>query len=390
MASITKATTKDGRTRYRVRWRVDGRTVERWAPTLAAARALKTQAESDALTGVPLDPKAGIRVLNDYFAEWIVTRLVKGRALSPSTRIGYERLWRRTVASSLGHNQLRALRPEMIRSWHSDVTIRAGSDQAAKAYRLLRAVLATAEADELLRINPCRIRGGGQEHHQERPMVATALVLDLAEAIEPRYRALVLVAGFAGLRTGESLGLGRSDVDLLHGELRIAAQAQELAGRGRTLLDPKSEAGRRVVAIPAIVADSLETHLHTFHRCRSRGMGLHRPERYASATRHAVKGMAGGGSQDWCALGSASTRSTPPRSHPHGEDARRHDKGAHGPNRTCFVASGAHLPARHRRTRPRHRVLSGHRGGRYGAGAARPSGGATPSQLWGWRGVGAR
>ncbi len=264
MASITRTTTKDGTARYRVRWRVDGRTVEKWASTLASARALKTQAESDALGGVSLDPKAGARVLNDYFAGWITTRLVKGRALSPSTRIGYERLWRRTIQPSIGRNQLRALRPETVRSWHGDLTTRAGNDQAAKAYRLLRAVLTTAETDELIRANPCRIRGGGQEHHGERPMVATSLVLDLAEAIAPRYRALVLVAGFAGLRTGESLALRRADVDLLHGELRVTAQAQELVGRGRTVLAPKSEAGRRIVAIPSIVVEALEAHLAAF------------------------------------------------------------------------------------------------------------------------------
>ena len=74
MASITKTTTMNGGTRYRVRWRVDGRTVERWTPTLAAARALKTQAESDALTGIPLDPQSGAQLLNDYFTDWVASR----------------------------------------------------------------------------------------------------------------------------------------------------------------------------------------------------------------------------------------------------------------------------------------------------------------------------
>lgn len=231
---------------------------------MAAARALKTQAENDALTGVALDPRAGARVLNDYFSGWVSTRLVKGRPLSPSTRLGYARLWRRTIEPSIGRRQLRALRPEAVRNWHADVTTTAGGDQAAKAYRLLRAVLATAEADELIRLNPCRIRGGGQEHHEERPLVATSLVLDLADAIEDRYRALVLVAGFAGLRTGESLGLRRADVDLLHDEIRVTAQAQELAGSGRIVLAPKSDAGRRVVAIPAVVVEALDAHLSTF------------------------------------------------------------------------------------------------------------------------------
>ena len=95
-------------------------------------------------------------------------------------------------------------------------------------------------------------------------MVATSLVLELADAIEPRYRALVLLAGFAGLRTGESLGLRRADVDLLHREVSVQRQAQEIAGSGRVILAPKSEAGRRTVALPAVVVEALGAHLATF------------------------------------------------------------------------------------------------------------------------------
>ncbi len=137
----------------------------------------------------------------------------------------------------------------------------ASADQAAKSYRLLRAVLATAEADELIRQNPCRIRGAGEEHAEERPMVSTALVLDLADAIAPAYRALVLLAGFGGLRTGESLGLHVGDVDLLHAEVRVERQAQEVAGTGRVELAPKTAAGRRVVSLPSIVVEALGQHL---------------------------------------------------------------------------------------------------------------------------------
>ena len=95
-------------------------------------------------------------------------------------------------------------------------------------------------------------------------MVPTSLVLELADTIGPRYRALVLLAGFTGLRTGESLGLRRADVDLLHGEVSVEHQAQEIAGSGRLVLAPKSEAGRRTVALPAVVLESLREHLLAF------------------------------------------------------------------------------------------------------------------------------
>jgi integrase len=263
MASIETRTTKAGEARYIVRFRVNGQTAERPFKTLAAARECRTRLEAEALDGTLLDPRAGARILDDYFASWPSTRLVKGRPLTPATRVGYERLYRRNIGPRLGGRRLRTIRPETVRTWHADVTAAAGRDQAAKSYRLLRAVLATAEADELIRQNPCRVRGGGQENTAERPMVATSLVLELADAIEPPYRAMVLLAGFAGLRTGESLGLRRADVDLLHAEVRITRQAQEIAGSGRVVLAPKSEAGRRTVALPGVVVRALEQHLAT-------------------------------------------------------------------------------------------------------------------------------
>ena len=58
---------------------------------------------------------------------------------------------------------------------------------AAKSYRLLRAVLATAvEEDKILVRNPCRIRGVGEEHAIERPVLTVAQVFDLAHRVGRR------------------------------------------------------------------------------------------------------------------------------------------------------------------------------------------------------------
>ncbi len=68
--------------------------------------------------------------------------------------------------------------------------------------------------------------------------------LGLADSIEPRLRCLVLLGGFADLRTGELLGLQRRDVDPLHGTVLVVRQAHELTGLGRVFTAPRSEAGR--------------------------------------------------------------------------------------------------------------------------------------------------
>jgi hypothetical protein len=58
---------------------------------------------------------------------------------------------------------------------------------AAKAYRLLRAIMTTAvEEDKILPRNPCRVRGAGEEHATERPVLAVAKVFDLAERVGRR------------------------------------------------------------------------------------------------------------------------------------------------------------------------------------------------------------
>jgi integrase len=88
-----------------------------------------------------------------------------------------------------------------------------GESTAAKAYRLLHAVLATATVDELLARNPCVVKGAGTEHAPERPVISVADVWAFADIVAPRYRTLVLMAAFLGLRRGELFGLTRSRID---------------------------------------------------------------------------------------------------------------------------------------------------------------------------------
>ena len=55
----------------------------------------------------------------------------------------------------------------------------------AKAYRLLHAIMNTAVEDGLIRRNPCRIKGAGQEYSQEQCHVVKDLAL-----VSRMYRAL--------------------------------------------------------------------------------------------------------------------------------------------------------------------------------------------------------
>lgn len=103
----------------------------------------------------------------------------------------------------------------MVRQWY--VTKCDGpwaNATVANMYRLLRQIMQAAVDDRIIRENPCRIGGAATERSAERPIPTVDQVMRLADAIEPRYRAMVIVAAFAGLRRSECLGLTRRHLNL--------------------------------------------------------------------------------------------------------------------------------------------------------------------------------
>jgi integrase len=113
----------------------------------------------------------------------------------------------------------------------------------------------------IIRRNPCRIKGAGQEQSAERPVLTIAEVYDLAAAIDPRYRALVLLGTFASLRWAELAALRPIDIDLDACTIRVVHQLIEQLGGGSAFGPPKSRAGRRTVPFPDMLKAELADHL---------------------------------------------------------------------------------------------------------------------------------
>jgi integrase len=95
---------------------------------------------------------------------------------------------------------------------------------------------------------------------EEMRFLTPAEVAALAEAIHPRYRALVLVGAYGGLRIGELAGLRRGRVDLLRGAVQVAEIVVEVRG-ALHMGPPKTRASRRTVGLPRFVAEELAAHL---------------------------------------------------------------------------------------------------------------------------------
>ncbi|MGW4665207.1 tyrosine-type recombinase/integrase [Streptosporangium sandarakinum] len=226
------------------------------------------------------------------------------------------------VTPYLGNTAVGKLSIAMIRQRRADLLGNGVSvSVAAKAYRLLRAVLMTAvEEDHIIARNPCRIRGAGDEHAQERPVLTVTQVFEPADLVgrrpvgnvrklkenayrlrfrrhgemrthpevftgradaeralwkmgmdgradcvhDRRFRALVLLATFAGLRWGEVSTLRRTDIDLDTGTVRVPVAFVERSTGEMVLGPPESKAGRRVVGIPQGIVSALREHLDTY------------------------------------------------------------------------------------------------------------------------------
>jgi integrase len=123
--------------------------------------------------------------------------------------------------------------------------------------------MTTAADDGAIRRNPCRITGGGGETSPERTVLTIPQVYALSEAINPRYRALILLATFTSLRWGELCALRQSDIDLETLTVRVERQLTELENGGLSFGPPKTSAGYRRVGFPELPAVHFHDLRHT-------------------------------------------------------------------------------------------------------------------------------
>ncbi|WP_017614646.1 tyrosine-type recombinase/integrase [Nocardiopsis salina] len=247
--------------RFQVRYRSpDGRM--RPAPTTfatkKAAQRWLTLKEAEIAQGDWFDPEAGAVPFSEYAAEWI-----EHRDLTRKTRRTYEDLLRLHLEPAFGNVLLSEIKEADIRRWRSSRLRRKnGRAQIPKAYRLMRAVLNTAVKDRLIRDNPCQIDGAGLEDTEERPVLSVAEVFELADAIKPRYRALVLLATFGSLRWGELAGLRCRHLDLEARTVRVSETVSDVGGLYKGT--PKSRAGHRTVSLPELIVPDLRRHLDEY------------------------------------------------------------------------------------------------------------------------------
>jgi integrase len=257
MATIERRV-RNGKTTYRARYRDPaGRQRSKVFARKADAQRFLNETETAKARGTWTDPSLGRVLFRDWLGEWWATTT----NLRPKTRDRDELLLRRMALPSFGAVPLAAISQRDVRAWVAELSARGLAPATVqKAYQLLGKVLGAAVDAGMLAESPCRRVPLPKVEREEMRFLTSAEVATLADAIDRRYRALVLVAAYGGLRIGELAGLRRSRVDLLRGTVTVAEIVVEVRGVLH-VGPPKTRASRRMVGLPRFVAEELAAHL---------------------------------------------------------------------------------------------------------------------------------
>ncbi|AYE95358.1 site-specific integrase [Mycobacterium paragordonae] len=191
----------------------------------------------------------------EYAEAWLRQRGIKDR-----TREHYRRLLDSRLLPTFGDTELRDITPAAVRRWYA-VTAVGTPTMRAHAYSLLRSIMSTAHADDLIDSNPCRIRGATTSGrvHKIRPATLSEIET-IANAMPDAYQALILMAAWLALRFGELTELRRKDIDLSEEVVRVRRAVVRVNDNFK-VTTPKSAAGMRDIAIPPHLVPMIESHL---------------------------------------------------------------------------------------------------------------------------------
>jgi integrase len=209
-----------------------------------------------------IDPLRGRLPLGDYATDYMGTVVDQ----DASTRLGRDSYLRNHLLPAFGDKPLCQITTPDVRHWVADLSEVLAPPTVGDVYRLFARIMRQAVEDEYLMKSPCDARITLPENKRSRKAdrwLTVPQLESLADAIEHRFRCVVLLMGYAGLRFGEVAGLTLDRVDLLHGQIVVRQSLQELAGKLK-LKHPKTEASGRELTLPSFLVEELREHVERF------------------------------------------------------------------------------------------------------------------------------
>jgi integrase len=194
-------------------------------------------------------------------------RVIDERKLSPRTRIEYEAKWAQLIEPTFGTLAVSDVSPTAVRAWFSSLDS-TKERRNSHAYGILSMICNTGVRDGLIERNPCMITGAMSTKAKENVKIPTTIELHATAdklGADPRYerfKALVLLAGWCGLRYGEVAELRRKDISA---DFTVVSITRAVGNRGgECLLGPTKTGETREVDIPPHIQPNVKAHLSRY------------------------------------------------------------------------------------------------------------------------------
>ena len=187
-------------------------------------------------------------------------------ALRKSTQARDRSYLNSLVLPHLGDKPIGSVQPSDLEAWVADLMAEGKAPATIqKAWQIASGVFRLAVRDRLIALSPARDVRLPKIERTEPVAFTVEEVMRLADAIDPRYRALVLVGAFGGLRIGELAGLQLGDFDPLRSLIRVRRTASDV--RGEVIVGPpKTAKSIRTVVLPRSITEQTRRAHHPTRR----------------------------------------------------------------------------------------------------------------------------
>jgi integrase len=262
VASIRERPTADGKPRYVVQYRQDGR-----QRTLTLTRKRDAEKTRDLINALgpaeALQRIHGADVVGSVptVAEWVTKHIADLTGVTDRTRADYQRLVDRHVIPTLGALDVDQVTTADIGRWANSLERHLSPKSIANLRALLSAAFGYAVDEHIRPDNPMRrMRRTRAREHERKDMVCLTPqeFSHLRSLIRPRWQPFVTFLAGTGLRFGEAVALEVADVDLLAETpvVRVTKAWKRIPG-GFEVGPPKSRKSRRTVSLSGDVVDIL-------------------------------------------------------------------------------------------------------------------------------------
>jgi len=221
------------------------------------ARGFLAAAENAKQRGDWTDPRGGKIRFEDYAADYFASVA----HLRPGTRQKIEGHLRNQIYPFFDKTPLGAIKPAHVRSWIATLEKEGLAPGTINGiYRTFSKIMKTAVIDGLISRSPCiGIDLPKQTSHEEMRFLDPDQVEALAEAIEPRFRALIYTAAYTGMRWGELAALRVERLNLLRGSVDVVESMSEI--NGYLEVQPTKTGRSRTLSLPRSLCELLGEHL---------------------------------------------------------------------------------------------------------------------------------